>query len=101
MTVVLLGQTPVDVMLMLDTEQTVTITASALTDDFEGNPLDPVVEVVDSENNRLAYDDDDGDAERDAAITGLTLPAGDYTIRVNAFNGFQRGEIALEVVGES
>ncbi len=98
--VLLPGQTPVDVLLTVEAEQAVSITAAALTDDFEGNPLDPVLEVIGSENTRLAYDDDSGEIERDAAIRGLQLPPGAYIVRVNAFNGFQRGEIALRVEGE-
>ncbi|MEL6151299.1 MAG: hypothetical protein AAFV33_28080 [Chloroflexota bacterium] len=105
-TVELPGSTPVDLMLQLDADVVVNITAAALTDDGEGNVLDVVLEVIDAQQTRLVYDDDggaaiDGLAPNDAAVMGLDLQAGTYTVRVNAFNGFQRGEIEVTVVEES
>jgi hypothetical protein len=103
--VTLPGGTPVDLMYTANEAQTVTITARAMSDDGAGNALDLVLEVLDSQHNRLVYDDDggrfvDGLAASDAAVTGLTLVPGRYTLRVNAFNGFQRGELELTIEKE-
>ncbi|MEM6285006.1 MAG: hypothetical protein AAF787_22635 [Chloroflexota bacterium] len=104
-TVALPGRTPVDITLQLDADTAVNITAVALTDDGEGNVLDVVLEVLDSAQNRVVYDDDggagvDGLAPNDAAVSGLSMDAGMYIMRVNAFNGFQRGEIEVTVESE-
>lgn len=96
------GQTFVNLTYTADETQTVTITGAALSDDGAGNPLDVVLEVLDADNERVAYDDDggrdvDGLAATDAVLQGLRLGPGAYTIRVNAFNGFQGGEVAVTV----
>jgi hypothetical protein len=100
------GATFVELTYVVDTPQTVTIQAVALSDDAQGNSLDPVVEVIDADNDRIAYDDDggqgrDGFSDQDTYIEGLQLEVGTYTIRVNAFNGFQAGEVEVLIsVGE-
>lgn len=86
----------------IEREQVVTITARALTDDSAGNPLDVVLAVHDAGQNRIAYDDDSaamlgGFAETDAAVQGLRLMPGAYTVHVNTFNGAQQGDISLEL----
>jgi len=96
------GGSPVDLLYIATEAQTVTITARALTDDNAGNPLDVVLAVHDAERNRIAYDDDgarnlNGFAATDAALTALALPAGQYTLRVNAFNGVQAGEVEVQI----
>jgi hypothetical protein len=85
-----------------DDTQAVTITARALTDDGAGNVLDVVLEVLNVDMDRVAYNDDgavalDGFAPNDAALVGLSLAAGQYTIRVNTFNGFQSGDVEVEI----
>lgn len=73
--------------------QTITLTVRAISE------LDPVVELLTPDGQRLAYNDDaslTGLAPTDAALVGLTLPeAGDYTVRVNTFNGVTEGEVEV------
>ncbi len=101
--VTLPGQAFVHLTLTMEAAQAVTITAAAQSDDGAGNPLDVVLEVLDGDNNRVAYDDDggrnlDGLAPNDAAINDLSLEPGTYMLRVNAFNGFQAGALEVRVV---
>lgn len=85
------------------TDQSATITASALSDDGAGNPLDLVLRVLDDENEQIAYNDDHGTdnaalAPSDTQIPVIQLSGGTtYSIDVNAFNGFQRGQVQLEI----
>lgn len=100
--VVLPGGAFVELPYTAEAAQTVTITARALTDDGAGNVLDVVLEVLDGEMNRVAYNDDgaatlDGFAPMDAALVGLPLAAGGYVVRVNAFNGFQAGDVEVKI----
>lgn len=100
LTVELPGATMVVLTYEVDAPQTANLTAQALTDDGAGNVLDVVLEVLDSNMNRVAYDDDggrfvDGLADSDAAIISLELSAGAYTVRINVFNGFQAGQVSV------
>ena len=92
-------------MYTVDSDQVVTITGQAITDDTNGNPLDVVLAVRDDAGNRIAYDDDgaatlDGFAETDPALQDLRLTTGTYVVHVNVFNGVQSGEIALTIETE-
>jgi len=94
------GQTPVDVRFTLATAQAVTVTVSALSDDGAGNALDVVIELMDGQRQRIAYDDDSGGGGN-AALTNLVLDAGEYSVRVNAFNGYQAGQVEVILLTES
>lgn len=94
-TFVLLSYSPIE-------DQNITITARALSDDGVGNVLDPVISVLNDAGDQIAYNDDhhdgDGLAPSDAQIRALSVVGGEMlTIRVNAFNGFQAGDISVAI----
>lgn len=87
--------------------QVVTVAAQSV----EAGALDTVLELVTSEDERLAYSDDWAGgregvivpaglpsdlAPTDAAVVRVALPAdGRYTVRVNTFNGEGTGEVRV------
>jgi hypothetical protein len=101
--VTLPGLTYVELPYTAEVNQMVTIVAAARSDDTQGYALDVVLEMLDDDRRHVAYNDDaplfslDGfaTAPNDAAIVGLPLSAGNYTVRVNAFNGFQSGDVEI------
>ncbi len=100
------GGAPVDVTYRATGPTTISVSARALGDDTDGNPLDLVMEVLDANDEQLAYNDDHFSdrtdlGSSDSAIVALPLPTeGDYRIRLNAFNGAQSGraEVALQTI---
>lgn len=94
----LLAGSPLVWRYVASTPQTVHIKAQALGDDSNGYPLDLVIEVLDAQTlARVAYNDDRDADTRDPALTELTLAAGAYLIRVNAFNGYQEGRVSVSI----
>lgn len=96
------GQTFVELLYTADSRQQVTITAQALTDDGAGNSLDVILEILNADLEQIAYNDDGGRtaevadlAPTDALLSNVWLEPGRYTVRINAFNGFQRGQIEV------
>jgi hypothetical protein len=82
-----------------DAESTIAITARALEQpgDF---PLDTVIIVRDSDDSRIAYNDNHGTgrtdlAPEDSLIPALTLPPGDYTIVIDTFHGIIGGAVEV------
>lgn len=91
---------PVDLVYQAHAGEEVAIIARGL----ESEPIDVTLEILQG-NQRLAYNDDhrslrSGLNAQDSVIENLVFSAaGDYTIRINSFNGAQSGDI--EVVIES
>jgi hypothetical protein len=90
----------VEFSLELEEADAVQITVNAVSLDSDGNAIDPVVEVLDSQWNRLAYSDK-GTAEDGEEIIRIQLVAGLYIVRVNSFNGAQRGDMTLMLERDS
>jgi hypothetical protein len=78
--------------------QTITLTVEAV------DEIDPVVEILELDGaHRLAYNDDLSPETMHAGLIALPLSeAGEYTIRINSFNGATEGnvEVTLTVIDE-
>lgn len=102
------GQTPTILAYVAAGRETITVTARALgegtIEGLEGTyTLDPVIEILSPEGERLAYNDDHQAAletltPTDAAVERLFLPEpATYTLRVNTFNGVTAGEVEVSL----
>lgn len=102
------GQTPTILAYVAAGRETITVTARALgegtIEGLEGRyTLDPVIEILSPEGERLAYNDDHQAAletltPTDAAVERLFLPEpATYTLRVNTFNGVTAGEVEVSL----
>lgn len=100
------GQTPTILAYVAAGRETITVTARALgegtIEGLEGTyTLDPVIEILSPEGERLAYNDDHRTTlehltPTDAAIERLFLPEpATYTLRVNTFNGVTAGDVEV------
>jgi hypothetical protein len=87
---------PADLVYQADVDEQITIVAHSLGDE----PIDVTLEVLQDEQ-RLAFNDDhqterEGLSAQDSVIENLVFSgAGDYTIRLNSFNGAQSGDIKV------
>lgn len=88
---------PVDLIYRTPQAQTINVQARSLV----GSLLDTTLEVLDSAQVRLAYNDDHGTSRADlnpfdSLITALDLPAaGEYIIRVGTFSGTASGQVEV------
>lgn len=89
---------PADVVYHADEGEQITIIARSLADE----PIDVTLEIL-QDNQRVAFNDDHHSSRaslgaQDAVIANLVFTAADdYTIRVNSFNGAQRGDVEIFV----
>lgn len=91
---------PVDLILQAEEGTVITVTARSLAE----TTIDTTLEVLDSNNVRLAFNDDHGTGSADlrtfdSLISELKLQAtGTYIIRVNSFTGLASGPVEVLVV---
>lgn len=89
---------PVNLVYSAAEGEQITVIARSLDDE----PIDITLEILKDEQ-RIAFNDDqntdrEGLSTQDSAIENLVLAtAGDYTIRVNSFNGAQSGDIEVTI----
>jgi len=94
------GGSFVELSLTLDQPTRIDLSVTPLSDDSDGNPLDPVAEILDEDFNRVAYSDDT--RENTGEQENLNVPtireqmaAGVYIVRLNSFNGAQDGDVRV------
>ena len=89
---------PADLVYSAAEGEQITVIARSLRDE----PMDVTLEILRDEQ-RVAFNDDQGTereglSAQDSAIENLVLTSsGDYTIRVNSFNGAQSGDIEVTI----
>lgn len=98
-TATLTGSGAVDLLLTLDSAAVVSVSARSLE---ASGALDTTLEVLDSTNTRLSFNDDHGTTNADLApydslVQDLSLNAGTYTIRVSTFSGAGQGAVEVLV----
>ena len=94
---VTLGDSPV--WLTFEGNQGDRVTITTLSVDTE-SPVDTTLELLSSDNQRLAYADDvladDGTLDSHAQLSAFDLPeSGTYRLRVDSFNGVSEGEVEV------
>lgn len=89
---------PVDLVYQADGGEQINISARSMASE----PIDTTLEIL-RDNQRLAFNDDhktsrSGLSRLDSEIENFVFPAaGDYTIRINSFNGAQGGAVEIYI----
>lgn len=101
--VVLGGDGPVDLTYQTRAGESIAVTVRSLETQ---NTLDPTVEVLDADSQRVAYNDDHGStanttlARLDSRVEVTLDEAAALTVRVNTFSGAQRGRVEVVLVSD-
>lgn len=94
-TITLPGRTPVILQWYLEQPVTAEVLVQATSDNQQGGILDPIIEVLDEDYQRVVYADDGGSVITDPYIPSRWWDAGHYQIRLNTFDGYWSGTVTI------
>ena len=92
---ILPGRTPILLEWHLEESITAEIFVEATSGNEQGGILDPIIEVLDEDYNRVVYADDGGETTTDAYISSRQWDVGHYQIRLNTFDGYWSGTVKI------
>jgi len=92
----LTGQDAVDLVYEVLSSETISLYAQSL--DSNPLPVDSTLEILDSDGEQIAFNDDLNSESTNPGIENLALEAGIYTIRLDSYDDTQVGGVSVELL---
>ncbi len=93
--VYLSGQEPIDLAYQVTGQEIISIYVTSL--DINPIPVDTTLEILDSDGDQVAYNDDLVSGNVDPGLENLELGTGVYTIRLNTYDTSEVGGVQVEL----